>query len=83
MTQIPFTLEEVYQYVKEQIDMNDQDLVEIFELLERNEYFVFRKLFEIFFDYCQFYENNTDLTVDSIAVLNFLNLFFRNNKNVQ
>ena len=83
MTQIPFTLEEVYQYVKEQIDMNDQDLVEIFELLERNEYFVFRKLFEIFFDYCQFYENNTDLTVDSIAVMNFLNLFFRNNKNVQ
>ena len=83
MTQIPFTLEEVYHYVKEQIDMNDQDLVEIFELLERNEYFVFRKLFEIFFDYCQFYENNIDLTIDSIAVLNFLNLFFRNNKNVQ
>ena len=83
MTQIPFTLEEVYQYVKEQIDMNDQDLVEIFELLERNEYYVFRKLFEIFFDYCQFYENNTELTVDSVAVLNFLNLFFKNNKNVE
>ena len=83
MTQIPYTLEEVYQYVKEQIDMNDQDLVEIFELLERNEYFIFRKLFEIFFDYCQFYENNIDLTVDSIAVKNFLNLFFRNNKNVE
>ena len=83
MTQIPFTLEEVYQYVKDQIDMNDQDLVEIFELLERNEYLVYRKLFEIFFDYCQFYENNTDLTIDSIAVLNFLNLFFRNNKNVE
>ena len=83
MTQIPFTLEEVYQYVKEQIDMNDQDLVEIFELLERNEYYVFRKLFEIFFDYCQFYENNTELTIDSIAVLNFLNIFFRNNKNVE
>ena len=83
MTQIPFTLEEVYQYVKEQIDMNDQDLVEIFELLERNEYFIFRKLFEIFFDYCQFYENNTDLTVDSVAVLNFLNLFFKKNKNLE
>ena len=83
MTQIPYTLEEVYQYVKEQIDMNEQDLVEIFELLERNEYFIFRKLFEIFFDYCQFYENNIDLTVDSIAVKNFLNLFFRNNKNVE
>ena len=83
MTQIPFTLEEVYQYVKEQIDMNDQDLVEIFELLERNEYFIFRKLFEIFFDYCQFYEKNTDLTIDSIAVLNFLNLFFKGNKNVE
>lgn len=82
MTQIPFTLEEVYQYVKDQIDMNEQDLVEIFELLERNEYFVFRKLFEIFFDYCQFYENNTDLTVDSVAIKNFLNLFFGNNKNV-
>ena len=63
--------------------MNDQDLVEIFELLERNEYFIFRKLFEIFFDYCQFYENNTELTIDSIAVLNFLNLFYRNRKNVE
>ena len=83
MTQIPFTLEEIYEYVKEQIDMNDQDLVEIFELLERNEYFVFRKLFEIFFNYCQYYENNKELTIDSIAVLNFLNLFFRNNKNVE
>jgi hypothetical protein len=83
MTQIPYTLEEVYQYVKEQLDMNDQDLVEIFELLERNEYFVFRKLFEIFFDYCQFYENNTELTIDSIAVLNFLNLFYRTRKNVE
>ncbi len=83
MTQIPYTLEEVYQYVKEQLDMNDQDLVEIFELLERNEYYVFRKLFEIFFDYCQFYENNTELTIDSIAVLNFLNLFFRTRKNVE
>ena len=83
MTQIPYTLEEVYQYVKEQLDMNDQDLVEIFELLERNEYFIFRKLFEIFFDYCQFYENNTELTIDSIAVLNFLNLFYRNRKNVE
>ena len=83
MTQIPYTLEEVYQYVKEQLDMNDQDLVEIFELLERNEYYVFRKLFEIFFDYCQFYENNTELTIDSIAVLNFLNLFYRNRKNVE
>ena len=83
MTQIPYTLEEVYQYVKEQIDMNDQDLVEIFELLERNEYFVFRKLFEIFFDYCQFYENNSELTIDSIAVLNFLHLFFRKDKNLE
>ncbi len=83
MTQIPYTLEEVYQYVKEQLDMNEQDLVEIFELLERNEYFIFRKLFEIFFDYCQFYENNTELTIDSIAVLNFLNLFYRNRKNVE
>ena len=62
--------------------MNEQDLVEIFELLERNEYFVYRKLFEIFFDYCQFYENNTDLTVDSVAIKNFLNLFFGSNKNV-
>ncbi len=83
MTQIPYTLEEVYQYVKEQLDMNDQDLVEIFELLERNEYFVFRKLFEIFFDYCQFYENNIDLTIDSVAVLNFLNLFYRRRKGVE
>ena len=83
MTQIPYTLEEVYTYVKDQLDMNDQDLVEIFELLERNEYFVFRKLFEIFFDYCQFYENNTDLTIDSVAVLNFLNLFYRNRKGVE
>ena len=83
MTQIPYTLEEVYQYVKEQLDMNDQDLVEIFELLERNEYFVFRKLFEIFFDYCQFYDNNTDLTIDSVAVLNFLNVFYKNRKGVE
>jgi hypothetical protein len=83
MTQIPYTLEEVYQYVKEQLDMNEQDLVEIFELLERNEYFVFRKLFEIFFDYCQFYDKNIDLTIDSVAVLNFLNLFYRRRKGVE
>ena len=83
MTQIPFTLEEVYFYVKDQIDMNEQDLVEIFELLERNEYVLFRKLFEIFFDYCRFYDNNTNLTIDALSVINFLNLFFSKRKNVE
>ena len=83
MTQIPFTLEEVYFYVKDQIDMNEQDLVEIFELLERNEYFIFRKLFEIFFNYCRFYDNNTNLTVDATSVNNFFNLFFGGRKNVE
>ena len=38
---------------------------------------------KFFFDYCQFYENNIELTIDSIAVLNFLNLFYRNRKNVE
>ena len=83
MTQIPFTLEEVYQYVKEQIDMNEQDLVEIFELLERNQYLIYRKLFELFFDYCQFYENNTELTIDSTAVLNILNSLYGRRKGVE
>ena len=40
-------------------------------------------LIEIFFDYCQFYENNNELTVDSITFLNFLNLFYKNRKNVK
>ena len=83
MTQIPFTLEEVYFHVKDQIDMNEQDLVEIFELLERNEYILFRKLFEIFFDYCKFYDSNTNLTIDALSVINFLNLFFSKRKGVE
>ena len=83
MTQIPYTLEEVYFYVKDQIDMNEQDLVEIFELLERNEYYLFRKLFEIFFDYCRFYDNNSNLTVDALSVTNFLNLFFSRRTGVE
>jgi hypothetical protein len=81
LSQIPFTLEDVYNYVREQIDMSEQDLVEIFELLERNGYAVYRTLFDIFFNYCKFYANNENLTVDAVSVINFLNLFYRNREN--
>ena len=82
LEKIPFTLEEVYNYVKQQMYMSEQDLIEIFELLERNEYRIYRRIFEIFNSYCQFYLDNINLTVDALSVINFLNLYFGNRKNV-
>jgi hypothetical protein len=81
LSHIPFTLEEVYNYVREQIDMSEQDLVEIFELLERNGYAIYRTLFDIFFNYCKFYANNENLTVDAVSVINFLNVFYSKREN--
>ena len=40
-------------------------------------------MFEIFFNYCRFYDNNTNLTVDATSVNNFFNLFFGGRKNVE
>ena len=82
LEKIPFTLEEVYNYVKQQMYMSEQDLVEIFELLERNEYRIYRKLFDIFHGYLQYYLEHENMTIDAISVINFLNLFFGNRKNV-
>ena len=82
LEKIPFTLEEVYNYVKQQMYMSEQDLIEIFELLERNEYRIYRKIFEIFNSYCQFYLDNVNLTIDALSVINFLNLYFGARKNV-
>ena len=82
LEKIPFTLEEVYNYVKQQMYMSEQDLVEIFELLERNEYRIYRKLFDIFHGYLQYYLDNENMSIDAISVINFLNLFFGHRKNV-
>ena len=62
LEKIPFTLEEVYNYVKQQMYMSEQDLVEIFELLERNEYRIYRKLFDIFHGYLQYYLEHENMT---------------------
>ena len=62
--------------------MSEQDLVEIFELLERNEYRIYRKLFDIFHGYLQYYLDNENMSIDAISVINFLNLFFGHRKNV-
>jgi hypothetical protein len=93
MSQIPFSLEEIYDYTQHELTMSEQNLVEIFELLERNEYSIFRKLFEIFNDYCKFYDNNTVnntyanpndiiLSIDGLAETNFLTTFFEGRDNL-
>ena len=61
--------------------MSEQDLVEIFELLERNGYAIYRTLFDIFFNYCKFYANNENLTVDAVSIINFLNIFYSKREN--
>lgn len=83
MSQIPFTLEEIYSYTQSEITMDEQDLVEIFEIMERNEYLIFRKLFEIFNDYCKFYKDNEELTIDGLAENNFLNTYFEKRENLE
>lgn len=83
MGQIPYTLEEIYSYTQSELTMDEQDLVEIFELLERNEYLIFRKLFEIFNDYCKFYQDNEELTIDGLAENNFLSTYFDKRDNLE
>ena len=85
MEKIPFSLEEIYSYTQNELALDEQDILEIFELLERNEYLIYRKLFEIFSDYCKFYKNEEDdkYAIDALAELNFLSTFFDKRENLK
>jgi hypothetical protein len=73
---IPYTLEEIYEYVKNEIQFSEKDIIELFCFLEANEFLMFRKLYEIFSDYCKYYDDNANQTIDFEAMMNFFKNYF-------
>ena len=79
MKEIPCTLEDVYLYVKTEIIMEEELLLEVFALLEENDFQYFRDLFQIFDDYCKLYDNQDikEKTIDGTAEHNFLTVYMK------
>ncbi|MCQ2818605.1 MAG: hypothetical protein MJ252_15155 [archaeon] len=81
MKVIPFTLEDIYMYVKNELVMDEQLLLEIFALLEKDDFLLFREIFHIFEDYNKLYLSD-NMTIDGSAQYNFLVSYFSKRENM-
>jgi hypothetical protein len=84
LNSLPYSLEEIYDYSKKEISDADKELITIFATLERDEYKLFRKLFEIFKDYCKYYDVTDELVedfnLDFEALIHFYKTYFSKEK---
>lgn len=86
MSNIPYSLEEVYIDIKDRLEMNEQDLMEVFNLLEEEDYLIYRRLFSIFSDYSQFFpidETNDLVYIDLIAMHHFVKHYLAERPNLE
>jgi hypothetical protein len=84
LNSLPYSLEEIYEYTKKDIVDAEKELIIIFAALEREEFKLFRKLFDIFNGYSKFYgfdeEFADDITIDFEALIHFYKTFFNTGK---
>jgi len=75
---LPFSLDEIFEHTNKEIQDAQNDLTDIFSYLEKDEYRIFRRLFEIYSFYAKFYEldeTHTD-TVEIEALMAFYKNYF-------
>jgi len=69
---LPFSLDEIFEYANKEIQDATKDLIAIFAHLEKDEYLIFKKLSEIFNDYCKFYDDSSQSeSIDIEALMSF------------
>jgi hypothetical protein len=77
LSSIPFTLDEIFEYTTKEIQDCEKDMIPVFAYMEKDEYAIFRKLYEIFNDYQIFYDDeNSNNTLDVEGMMNFFRNYF-------
>ncbi len=77
LSSIPFTLDEIFEYTTKEIQDCEKDMIPVFAYMEKDEYAIFRKLYEIFNDYQKFYDDeNSNNTLDVEGMMNFFRNYF-------
>jgi len=77
LASIPYTLDDIFEYTTKEIQDCEKDMIPIFAYMEKDEYFIFRKLYEIFSDYQKFYdEENSNNTLDVEGMINMFKNYF-------
>jgi hypothetical protein len=77
---LPFSFDEIFEYTNKEIHDATKDLIKIFAYLEKNEYLIFKKLSEIFKDYCNFYESPDSQVLDVESLMHFYKYFIDHSK---
>lgn len=81
LSSIPFTLDEIFEYTTKEIQDCEKDMIPVFAYMEKDEYAIFRKLYEIFNDYQKFYDDeNSNNTLDVEGMMNFFRNYFDHSK---
>lgn len=81
LSSIPFSLDDIYEYTTKEIQDSEKDMITIFAYMEKDEYLIFRKLYEIFNDYQKFYDDeNSNNTLDIEGMMNFFKNYFDHTK---
>jgi hypothetical protein len=77
---LPYSLDDIFEYTKKEILDSEKDLISIFAYLEKDDYRMFKKLWEIYQDYAKFYENDEnyehDVSIDILAMMHFFLTYF-------
>lgn len=76
LASLPFSIDDIFEYTNKEIPDATNDMIDIFSYLEKDEYFIFRKLFEIFSFYSKFYEESHTNTIDIEALMSFYKSYF-------
>ncbi len=80
---LPYSLDDIFEYANKEIPDSTKELISIFAHIEKDEYKIFKKLHEIFTDYCKFYDDNSDSTIDIEALMSFYKNYFDYSKEDQ
>ena len=81
LSSIPFSLDDIFEYTTKEIPDCEKDMIPVFAFMEKDEYSIFRKLYEIFNDYQKFYDDeNSNNTLDIEGMMNFFRNYFDHTK---
>jgi hypothetical protein len=82
LASIPYSLDDIFEKTTKELSDSEKEMIPIFAFMEKDEYSIFRKLYEIFFDYQKFYDDDTNNnnTLDIEGMMNFFKNYFDHSK---
>jgi hypothetical protein len=82
LSSIPYSLDDIYNQTLSQYPDSEKAIIPIFASMEKDEYAIFRKLYEIFNDYQKFYDDDENIneTLDVEGMMNFFKNYFDHTK---